>query len=904
MPNAAPPRRPIPLSPNGLAPLFEPASIAVVGASDVAGSLGCTVMSNVAPGRLRPSVYAVSSTEAYVGGRRTYGSIDAIQDHIDLAVLVTPLDAAPRALEQCGAAGVPAVVLLTPKGNGVDEARRELEQQALTVARRHEIRLLASDTGVAHPGSGLNATSITVPIKKGNVGFISQSGSLGAAIVDWSQQQRFGFSAFVSLGHVLDVRWEEVIDYLAEDRDTKSIVIYLESLNDPHGFLAAARQAALVKPVILLKGRQSEKVVNGAGTCAALSDDVLDAACRRIGILRVDTIEELFALAEALALQPSPRGPRLSIVTNAGAAGILAADALIAAGASLAAGSVAANGDRSRPNGVIDLHDDADPDRYGLAIAEAMSSPESDGVLVLLTPQAKSDAVETAQRLVNLASHGAKPVLASWIGGGSVDPGRDVLTNAGIPCYPYPEVAARAFALMWRRQSDLDAIYETPVLLDEPRLAPDPTDVRLIAFNVAASGRRLLTELEAKQILGVYGIPVVTPRLARSADEAVAVAEQIGYPVVLKLHSRMVSHQGPIGIRLNLVGEDAVLQAFASIRAAIAASAGESAFEGVTVQPMVPSDSGALLLASKNDPLFGPVLRFGAGGRFAGLSGDIALGLPPLTSTLARRMMEGTRVYKAITAADPPLLNVFELERLLVRFSQLVLDQPWLGDIEINPIVVTDHRLLALDATITVKTETEGAVLTPAPVFRPYPRQYVRHARTSDGRSFTIRPIRPEDEPLLAAFHRTLSDTDVRQRYFNMMPLDARTAHNRLRQRCSADHEREIALVAESHGDTPQILGVARITRVAATDGAELAIVVATPEHRRGIGTALMKHLVHVARREGVRLLVADILADNFAMQSLCQRAGFRLSFVEPEHTVRAELNLQDPEYGWEPAVE
>jgi acetyltransferase len=705
---------------------------------------------------------------------------------------------------------------------------------------------------------------------------------------------------------MLDVGWGDLIDYFGDDPATHAIVIYMESIGDARAFLSAAREVALTKPIVVIKAGRSEAASRAATShTGALtgSDAVLDAAFRRAGVLRVNAIEEVFDLAELLAKQPRPVGRRLTIVTNAGGPGVLATDALVAGGGDLAELSLEARGrlDAVLPaawshGNPIDVLGDATPDRYAEALAIAASDPGSDGLLVILTPQDMTDPTRTAEALARYAHVGGKPVLASWMGGTRVATGVEILNRAGIPTFAFPDDAARAFCDMGRFADNLRALYETPV----PRTGDDgrPAEADAIIDAARAEGRTLLDEAEAKAVLASYGIPVVPTRTARDRDGAIVAAREIGFPVAVKLWSRIITHKTDVGgVKLGLRDEAAVARAFDDIRGSAVAAGGEGCFLGVTVQPMVDRSAGhELILGSTVDRQLGPVLMFGAGGELVEVLHDRALALPPLTTTLARRLVEETRIARALRGvrARPPVA-LDALTSLLVRFGDLVAAQRRIREIDMNPLLATPTGVVALDARIVLHNPAMVDAELPRPAIRPYPTEYVWPEISRDGAAFTIRPIRPDDEPLLIDFHRTLSEESVRLRYMHPFKLDQRTAHQRLIRTCFVDYDREMALVAERSAGPGrrEIVAVGRLSRDRdGRNGAEFALLVADPWQGRGIGRALMRRLVEVARRERMTRVYADILCANVGMQHLCEEIGFTTDPLPDAGVISAVLEL------------
>ena len=613
---------------------------------------------------------------------------------------------------------------------------------------------------------------------------------------------------------------------------------------------------------------------------------------------------DLFYMAEVLSKQPRPKGPRLMILTNAGGPGVLATDELITEGGELAElstetleslnGILPPHWSRGNP---IDILGDAGPDRYAKSLEIAAKDPNSDGLLVVLTPQAMTDPTQTAEQLKQYGTAFRKPILASWMGGADVSAGENILNRAGIPTFPYPDTAARAFNYMWRYNYNLRILYETPILPEDSEGMPDRDRAYEIVQQVRDAGRALLSESESKQLLAAYGIPTVETRAAVGEAEAVKAAKSIGYPVVVKLLSETVTHKTDVGgVQLDLPDADAVGRAYRAIESTVSEKAGREHFGGVTVQPMIRSDGYEIILGSSVDAEFGPVLLFGAGGQLVEVMKDRALGLPPLNTTLARRMMEQTRIYtalKGVRGRKP--VDLAALEQLMVRFSQLVVEQRWVKEIDINPLLVSSERLLALDARVVLHDSDLSEDQLPKLAIRPYPTQYVWAWKTKEGEEVEIRPIRSEDEPQMVRFHETLSERSVYLRYFHMIKLSQRVSHERLTRICFNDYDREIALVAERKDSKPvpgEILGVVRLIKVPGTGEAEFAIVVSDRFQHRGLGFELMRRALEVGRSEKIRRITAEILPENLEMQNLCKKLGFRLRHDAEESVVKAEVDL------------
>ncbi|SPE29188.1 fragment of acetyl-CoA synthetase (ADP-forming) alpha and beta chains (part 2) [Candidatus Sulfopaludibacter sp. SbA3] len=728
-----------------------------------------------------------------------------------------------------------------------------------------------------------------------------------------------GFSAFVSVGSMVDVGWGDLIYHLGNDPRTKSIVIYMESIGNARSFISAAREVALNKPIIVIKpGRSAAAAKAAASHTGSLtgSDEVLEAAFRRSGVLRVNNIADLFYMAEVLSKQPSPKGPRLTIVTNAGGPGVLATDALIMGGGELAELTDATMAEYNAVlpatwshNNPVDIIGDASPERYAKALEIAAKDPNSDGMLVILTPQAMTDPTRIAEQLKPLAKQEGKP------GGVDVAAGEEILNRANIPTFPYPDTAARAFNYMWRYSYNLRGLYETPDMPEESAgWAPDRKLVAEIIGRARGESRSILTEFESKQLLAAYGIPTAQTIIATDAAAAVKAANQIGYPIVLKLYSETITHKTDVGgVQLNLGTAEAVERAFNAIQASVAEKVGAQHFQGVTVQPMIKlKDAYELIIGSSLDPQFGPVLLFGTGGQLVEVFKDRSLGLPPLNTTLARRMMEQTKIYKALKGVrgrKPVDLQALELkgvrgrkpvdlqalEVLMVRFSALVAEQRWIKEIDINPLLASPDGLIALDARVVVHGPEVTLDQVPKTAIRAYPTRYVASWTTKDGNPVTIRPIRPEDEPAMVKFHETLSERSVYLRYFHFMNLEQRVTHERLTRICFIDYDREMALVAEGRNPAsgePEILGVGRMSKIHGTNDAEVAVLISDKFQGRGLGKELLARLLIVGADEKLTRLTADILPDNRDVMRICEKLGFSLKHSLEDEVVRAEFQL------------
>jgi acetyltransferase len=881
-----------------LNPFFHPSAVAVLGASAAPGSVGSILLRNLLENPFGGVVYPVNPKRRSVHGVYCYPNLAALPGPAELAVIATPAVTVPGMVRDCIAAGIPAAILISAGFSELGAQGRALEADIQRVARG-KIRLIGPNClGVIHPPSRLNASFAASMVPTGHIAMLSQSGAICTSILDWAREANIGFSSLVSVGAMVDVDFADLLDHFGDDPGTHSIILYMESIGNVRKFLSAARAIARTKPVIVVKAGRHEAGARAAAShtgALAGADAVFDAAFRRAGVLRVTTIPDLFHMSEILAMQPQPRGPNLAIITNAGGPGVMATDALMTNGGQLAplspATLAALNAilppfwSRANP---IDLLGDATPERYGKVVEICARDPAVQGLLVLLTPQAMTDPTEVARQLVPFAQLERKPVLASWMGGVAVRPGRELLRRAGIPTFDSPEDAIDAFLHMVQYRRNQELLYETPEALPED-WAPNTQRVRQIVATARAGQRTLLTEAEAKDLLAAYDIPVVPTVPATTPEEAVATARRLGYPVVLKLLSQTITHKSDVGgVQLNLANDEAVRTAFQNIKTQLAQRQPQAPFEGVTVQPMVRDKGLELIVGSSVDAQFGPVILFGAGGVMVEVFQDRALALPPLNRTLARRLIERTRIAKALKGVrGQKPANVQALETVLVRFSQLVADVREIQEIDINPLLATPERVVALDARVLLCQPEEQR---PRLAIRPYPNQYTTPWKLGDGTEVVIRAIRPEDEPMLVELHESNSEQTIRMRFHSMVKTLSRDSLIRL---CHLDYEREMALVAVHHdANGPHIIGVSRYYLDPESGTAEFAILVGDPWQGRGLGWHLMQRLLDVARENGVRQLLGVVLRENRSMLQMTEELGFRVEPTDDSAVVEVVKDL------------
>ena len=864
---------------------FKPKTVAVIGAKDTPNSVGRTILMNLMAGGFPGKIIPVNPKRTEVCGLPCIPTVMDAHEPIDLAVIVVP---APRVLEvmqTCVRAGVKAVIMIAAgfKESGPEGLR--LETAVADAARAGGIRMIGPNClGLMNPRYGLNASFGRGMPHEGSLAFISQSGAMCAAVLDWSLSDGIGFSAFVSLGSMADVGWPDLIEYFGEDPATKGILMYMETIGDPRGFLSTASIVALDKPIIVIKpGRTSEGAKAAASHTGALvgSDAVFDAACERSGVLRVDTVSELFAIAEVLSGQPRPSGPRLAIVTNAGGPAVLATDAVVGNGAEMAKLSaktidhlssfLPAAWSHSNP---VDILGDADPQRYEKAVEAVVKDTEVDGVLVILTPQDMTDPTKTAESLQRFAALSQKPLIASWMGGNSVAQGKQVFSKAGIPCFEYPDDASWSLATMWKHAKIMKTFCTPP----RWRTYPSQEEVRVrvtkardMIHKAAAEKRAFLTERESKQLLKSYGIPVVEAFLAKTIDEAVKIAEQIGYPVVLKVESPTITHKSDVGgVCLRLMTRQEVREAFSSIKNRVVEGYGKDAFSGVTVQKMCEAKGIELIVGSSIDPQFGPVLLFGAGGIYVEAFHDEALGLPPLNALLARKMIEKTKISRALsTSRGGGKVPLEPIEDLLIALSELVLEVPEVVECDMNPIVASPSGVICLDARIVLAHPNFRVT----PVCRPYPIEYIKEMPLDRG-VVTIRPIRAEDGSMIADLHERLSVLPTYKKIFDHPIFLGKMVAEELLRLCWSYFERRKVFVAE-YQDVQRDLAAMAVLAQQSVGGADMWLAVDQRFAVRGIVGLLLSEVLDVATREGIGIVRTTVFADDSLLVQCLREQGF-----------------------------
>mgnify|MGYP000877994992 CR=1 FL=1 len=890
--------------------LFHPRSVAVFGASDRPASVGATVWRNLKAGGFAGALYPVNPGRDQVDGDRAWPSAAALPEAPELAVICTPPDTVAPLIAELGARGTRAAIVLTA---GQTAAQK---QAMLDAARRHLLRILGPNClGLLAPHVGLNASFAHRAAARGPLAFVSQSGALVTAMLDWAAGRGVGFSQFVSLGEHADIDFGDLLDWLANDQATRAILLYIESVESPRKFMSAARAAARNKPVIVVKaGRTSAGQQAAASHTGALagSDIVFDAAIRRAGMLRVKTLQDLFDAAQTLAHfrgaaaaddNRDPRLDRLTLVTNGGGAGVMAADEAAARGGELAPLSDATrdaldaglprNWSRANP---VDIIGDAPVARYEHTLRTLLADPDSGTLLFMHAPTAIVPSAEIAAALLPLTKAQPQRLLACWLGGAAVAEARQTFQAAGVPCYDTPEAAVEAFAMLLDYRRNQAQLLQAPPAGSAP-VAPDLARVRAVIAPALAEGREWLTEPEAKAVLEAIAVPVAGTRIVGAdADEAVAAARAVGWPVALKILSPQITHKSDVGgVALDLADDAALRSAVAAMLARVRTARPDADIAGFTVQRMLRRPRALeLIVGAHLDPLFGPVILFGAGGTAVEVVADRAIALPPLNEPLARALVDRTRIARLLAGwRDVPAADRAAVHGVLMAVSQLLAEVPEITELDINPLLADAQGVIALDARVRVDARAPGGAAAFA--IRPYPAQLVEQLTWRE-RPLTLRPIRPEDEPQHLAFLQKLDPVDIRMRVFYSRQSITRTELARLTQ---IDYEREMAFVAtapaEGGGGAPEeTLGVVRATCDPDNDSAEFGIVVRSDLKGGGLGELLMRKLIDHLRARGTKRLVATVLRENARMLELARDLGFCHTTEHPDaDTWAIELPLQ-----------
>jgi len=888
----------------GLDKIFNPKRIAVIGASNQEGSVGFRLFNNLIGVGFRGFVYPVNPFSPSIQGVTAYPSVKKIPWQVDLAIVATPAHIVLPVVEECGESGITGIIIVSSGFGETSPQGKALEEELLKLKRAHGLRIIGPNClGVMRPSTRLNATFANKTARPGRIAFMSQSGALCASVLDWAAHANVGFSCLVSTGGMIDVDFADLIDYFGMDPETRSIILFIEAIKDPRKFMSAARRFAGTKPIIVVKAGKSLEGMRAAAShtgAIAGEDAIYRAFFERAGIVRVEEIADLFNCSEILDMQPSPKGLKLAIITNAGGPGVMATDALIARGGRLAtlSNETIQALDRILPyywsrSNPIDVCEDATVDRFRRVFEGCFRDSNVDGYLVIYTPIGAAGPSETAEVLAEISEETDKPILASWLGEEDVREAVSILRKNRIPTYSTPEQAVETFVYMYQYARNLELLYETPEEMPTS-LSANRECLQRIMEMASKEGREVLTEPESKEFLEIYGIPTAKAYVARTPDEAASIASRIGFPVVMKILSSELTHKTDVdGVILNVTSESQVRRCFEELMKRVKRWHPSIKIEGVTVQPMF-SGGYELIIGSKRDPQFGSVIIFGTGGIGVELFNDISVGFPPLNQTLARRMIEQTKAYKIFSEEfrGRPPVNIRLLEEALVRFSQLVADFPQIREADVNPLLVDEKSVTALDARIVIDLNKVSAEVQSYEhlIIRPYPRKYVTRRTLKDGEEVLLRPIKPEDEPLIAELFQTFSEETMRLRFFQVA---REISHQTLTRYCNIDYDREMAIVAElTESGKRRIAGMVRLIVEPDGESGEVAVVIGDPWQNRGLGTMMFDYIIEISKDMGLKRVFGEILAENTKMMHICNTRGFEIKPID-EETYLATLELE-----------
>ena len=886
------------MSQHHLKPLFAPKSVAVFGASDRQDSVGQIVFQNMLQGGFQGGLYPINPKHKKIQGVKAYASLAQIEETVELAVIATPAATVPDIIEQCGKHQVKAAVIITAGFGETGEAGKALERRVLETAQHYGVRLIGPNClGVMRPEIGLNATFNKGSANVGNLAFVSQSGALCTAILDWAQTNDVGFSSVVSLGSSLDIDFGEILDYLISDTRTQSILLYIEGIRDARSFMSGIRAAARIKPVILVKvGRHAVASRAAMSHTASLvgSDDAFDAAVRRAGVVRVQTITQLFSAAKALSCGFHPTGNRLAIVTNGGGPGVMATDCAADLGLVMAALSAetleklnqALPSTWSHGN-PVDIIGDAQADRYRHAVQACLEDPGVDGVLTILTPQAMTKPLEAATAVIELSDRYRKPFLACWMGGAQVDSARAAFNRARKPSFRTPEPAVEVFSYLSAYYQNQKLLMQMPGPLSH-HLEPDVEGARMIIEGALQERRKILSEMESKALLSAFHIPVAKTLVAHSPNEALLIAQQLGFPVAMKVNSPDITHKTDAGgVMLNLANAQAVRAAYHEIIENLRRNRPEARIDGISIEPMIVKPNGReLMVGVTSDPIFGPLITFGAGGTTVEVMGDRSVTLPPLNGFLVKDLIQRTHVAKMLGAfRHMPPADMQALESVLLRVSEMVCELPMLMEMDINPLIVDESGALAADARVVVELRQPSADRYAHMAIYPYPTHLVTNWQLADGTDLVIRPIRPEDAEIEQEFVRNLSEE---ARYFRFMNSVQELSEAMLVRFTQIDYSREMALVAVAEESGREVeLGVTRFAINPDGESCDFALVIADRMRGKGLGHKLMTALMDAARSKGLKLMEGEVLKSNTSMLKLMQRLNFSIENSAEDDSVK-----------------
>jgi len=888
-----------------LASLFTPQKIVLFGASDRKDSVGGVVFQNLLSSGYQGQVYAINPKHETVQGKKAFASLGEIGETIDLAVVATPASTILDIVEACGEHGIKMMLILSAGFRESGAEGRRLEDRVTGLVRHYGIRLMGPNClGIIRPDKHLNITFGHNAARPGNLAFVSQSGAICTAILDWAEMNDIGFSAVVSTGIGADLDFGDYLDFLISDPLTKSILLYIEGITDSRRFMSSLRAAARIKPVIALKvGRHlagAEASMSHTGALVG-SDETFSAALSRSGVLQVESIGQLFAAAKALSSSRyREASERLVIITNGGGPGVMAADRATDRGIELSALSpetiTALNGvlpevwSHANP---VDIIGDAPPERYRAAIDICLADPGVDGAIVILTPQAMTQPAQVAEALIKSAEKSRKPILTSWMGGQQVAQGRQLLKNARIPDFSMLENAVDAFSFIGTYNRNQRLLLQTPAKLTSGQEPPDIVGARLIIEGVLTERRKILTEPESMAVLTAFRIPSAQNAVAHTANEALIVAESIGFPIAMKILSTDISHKSDAGgVRLNINTAQEVRGAYRELVGRVRMKLPDANISGVTVEKMYRNPNGReLMIGIIRDPVFGPVISFGSGGTMVEVMQDSAISLPPLNRRLARDLIDRTKVSRMLASfRHMPAINMELLIDILLRVSNMACELPWIREMDINPLLMDENGAVAVDARILVGYPKPSTDPYNHLAIHPYPAHLVTRVQLNDGTDIIIRPIRPEDAEIEQQFIRSLS---AKSKYFRFMNTIQELSLEMLVRFTQIDYHDEMALIAvKPDGDNEEEIGVVRYMTNLDKKSCEFALVVSDKWQGRGIAHHLMQKLIEVARDRGLEMMEGQVLGNNIKMLALMTSLNFRINY-DPSDTALKLVQLR-----------
>ena len=881
-----------------LTALFEPKSVAVIGASDRENSVGNIIFKNILSSGYKGRLYAINPKHDTIQGQQAYKSIEEIGARVEMAVIATRPQTVPQLIEQCGRSGVRNVIIIAAGFSEAGHIGAALERKVLEIARSYNVRILGPNClGIIRPELGLNATFTKISAKAGNLALVSQSGAMCSAVLDWAKANDVGFSSVISIGMTADVDFGEILDYLIYDSRTHYILMYVEGIRNARRFMSAMRSAARIKPIILLKAGRHEAGAMATAThsgMAAVSDTVFDAAVRRAGVVRVQNVGQLFYAAKALASKFRPLGNRLAIITNGGGPGAMAADRAGDMGIPLAEltnetmavlnKALPTNWSHANP---IDIGGDATPERYRDAIMAVTHDANVDSTLVMLSPQAMTDPLAVAQAIIEVADKLNRSLICCWMGEDQVREARKLLEDAGIPAFRMPETAIELFHHISKYYRNQKLLLQTP----EPTRQhgrPEAEGAKMLIEALLAERRKVLSEMESKAILRAFKVPVAQTMVARTATEALLLAEQIGFPIAMKVDSPDLPHKSDAGgVRLNIVNAPAVRNAYHDIIDTVQKRRPDARINGVSIEPFLSRPNGReLMIGVFRDPIFGPVITFGAGGFDVEIFSDRSVALPPLNRFLAKDLIESTRAAKILGQFhNMPPADREAIKEVLLCISEMVCELPWIQELDLNPLIVDENGAIAADARIVIDhaASATGDRYAHMSIY-PYPVHLIQEWQMNDGQVVTIRPIRPEDADMEQEFVKAMSDES---RYYRFMDTLRELTQTMLVRFTQIDYDREMALVAtialevEDNVDgiepPEKQIGVARYVVNPDGESVEFALAVGDDWQKCGIGRKLMTALIECARMKGYRAVVGDVLSTNAKMFRLMTSLGFTI---------------------------